>query len=311
MSEHITHIAIYEDSARLLAISPTITEAFKISVERHPDIALMASASRGNHLYAVPFLERDRERWATRREGDGTEERIAAAIGWISHRGADLHTKPLGDILESELEAQPDLYFSTHESDVYQDAVTFREVYGGGEYPATSPYAVMPPGMMEHGMASHPASAAVDVEAIEPVFAASIQQAMIELHTFSSGPADDLDAWMEKYMERRQYYTEELGMYLDAFERPDPRKMARYIDGINWYDRDDELIRLVRSIHLGRRDTSIELAAAVDAAESQSQYAQALAKSYRFLQAASDFFDGTLEKTPVYDLYDMWEGHRF
>jgi hypothetical protein len=51
MSEHLTHIAVYEDCARLAIHSKWINEAFINSLKDHPDIGLLASASRGNHLY--------------------------------------------------------------------------------------------------------------------------------------------------------------------------------------------------------------------------------------------------------------------
>jgi hypothetical protein len=316
MSEHIAHIAVAEDSARLVQASPTMTEAFKTSLRRHPDIALMAASSRGNHHYAVPFLEKYRDLWPARRDGDGTEERIAAAIGWIAHRAADEQVKPLGDRFDEELEASPDLDLSKHELDVYQDAVVFREAYGGGRYPSISPLVALPTALLEAGMASHPGAAVVDVDATEPLFAAMIQRAMVELHTFAHGniqagaTSDDLRSWVDTYLQRRQYYTEELSMYVEAYQRPDPWKMQRYIDNMNFYDARDPVIRLVRSIQHGRPDSSIDLEAALAEADRQSQYAQALRKSYLWLQAGSDFFEGRLDKTTVYDLYDIWEGHR-
>ncbi len=66
MSEHLTHIAVFEDCARLVSQSEAYTEAFKVSLPTLWDAGLLASAARGNHLFAVPLLETYRTRWASR-----------------------------------------------------------------------------------------------------------------------------------------------------------------------------------------------------------------------------------------------------
>ena len=66
--------------------------------------------------------------------------------------------------------------------------------------------------------------------------------------------------------------------------------MRRYIFEANFYNRNDPLIQLARSIQHGKPDRSIDLQEAVEAAASQSQYAQAVRKRYRYLEACSECF---------------------
>jgi hypothetical protein len=51
----------------------------------------------------------------------------------------------------------------------------------------------------------------------------------------------------------------------------------------------------VRSIQNGTPDTSIDLQTALEAAATQSQYAQALRRGYIYLQAASDLFERRID----------------
>ena len=58
MSEHITHIAVFENCARLAIYSSKVNPLFKESLKNYPDMGLLASASRGNHLFSVPLIWR-------------------------------------------------------------------------------------------------------------------------------------------------------------------------------------------------------------------------------------------------------------
>lgn len=295
MSEHITHIAIYEDTYRLISYSDEFHEAFKISPQKHPDAGLMASGARGNHLHAVPFLEQARENWLQRKPGDGTEEKIAAAIGWLSHRAIDLKVKSI-QLKESEINH---VAISKDENDIYQDAVTFDKVYGRGEKKSLSPMVHLSKATLTCNMSSHPASQLFHADQVEALVGSLVQQNLMSYHQFHSS-INDPEAWLHEYPNHYQKLSEDLNTYIEAFTNPDPVKMKVYIEDFNFYNEQDELLQLVREIQ-DHGKTKINLAGALEKAENQSQYAQGLRRSYLFNKWASDFFQKKMDKNTLYD----------
>jgi hypothetical protein len=56
MSEHITHVAVYEDCTRIFKHSKEkFTRAFHESLEAAYDAGMFCSGSRGNHLLPFQF----------------------------------------------------------------------------------------------------------------------------------------------------------------------------------------------------------------------------------------------------------------
>lgn len=153
-------------------------------------------------------------------------------------------------------------------------------------------------------MESLAASQAIDVAAVEDLLRAMLQRALIGLHTFIPD-RDDIEGWMERLFATRQCFSVDIRRYAEAFAKPDPDKMKRFILDVNFYDRTDPIIRLARSLQHGSADEGIDLADAVQAAESQSQYAQALGKGYLYLQAASYYFDGQLDDDTLRERLDI------
>ena len=86
MSEHITHIAVYEDLARIALSIPEICDAFKTYIQNQYDSGLLGGASRGNSDYAVPILEKYKDDWDSAKSAREVQIKIAYAIGWLDDR---------------------------------------------------------------------------------------------------------------------------------------------------------------------------------------------------------------------------------
>ena len=302
MSEHLTHIAVYEDCASMVMNSSRFTEAFRTCLKNQYDSGMFASGTRGNHLWAIPILEKYRDNWKKEETNEKIQQQIAAAIGWITHRASDLQMKPLW----REMKAK-DPGFNDYEMQIYHDAVTFREVYMGGKLSTKSPYEKIAPATLETGMASLPASNYLNVNILEPLLTFMWQREFAELHQYVADK-DDPDIWIDKFINNHQPLTEDLRIYIEAFQHPDPEKMERYIYSFNQYNPEDEIIQYVRGIQRNTPVNHINLENAVKKAEKQSQYAQALWKGYTFLSAASDFFDNILEKDKLLITLDITSG---
>lgn len=102
MSEHITHIAVYDDTVRLIQYSDRFTGAFKESTSKEFDTGLVTSGTNGNHIWAVPLLEEYRIKYKAGDHSRETLKKISAAIGWITHRASDLVQKPVEAIVDFE-----------------------------------------------------------------------------------------------------------------------------------------------------------------------------------------------------------------
>lgn len=299
MSEHITHIAVYEDCARFILHTDRFCEAFRTCVREQYDAGLMTSGTRGNHIFAVPILEKYKDQWDQVKDVEEAQMQISGSIGWVTHRAADLQMKPTW---RAKVAEDPD--FPDTEMQIYHDSVTFREVYQGGNISTLSPLELMTPQTLEKEMTSHPAGGILDTEKVEELVTYLWQKEFVELHSFhKNGP--DVGKWVDHFVEYHQEFTEDLRTYIEAFQNPDPGKTEAYIDSINYYDAADPLIQWVRGIQLEKDVSGIDLDQALSQAGGQSQYAQALLKGYNFLMDASDYFMNRLEKDTLYDTMGM------
>ena len=305
MSEHITHIAVYEDCSRMILNSKRFCEAFRTCIKNQYDSGMITSGSRGNHLWAVPIFEKYREGWDQGKQDKEIQEQIAGAIGWLTHRASDLQMKPLWRAM-----VKKDPSFNDSEMQIYHDAVTVKEVYEGGKRSTESPYELITPSTLEKGMVSHSASDSVNVSQVETLLAYMWQREFVELHQFNADK-EDADAYVDNFIDNHQPFTEDLRIYFEAFQKPDPQKMEEYIYSFNHYDPEDEIIQYVRGLQRNLPYEHIDLEMAVKKAENQSQYAQALRKGYVFLTSANDFFTGILEKDKLYDVLDIGENDRY
>jgi hypothetical protein len=283
MSENITHTAVTDDCVRLALRSPTICDAFRECLAENLEIARLSGSTRSGDRFTASLLAKYRDAWPNRTEGDMLPQKLAFVLGWLCHRAADRQMKPIFHAVDADCPESPT------DCSIYHDVFLLREVYGGGE---REPYS---PATAEVRMGSLPAAQALDVGQVEDLLRAMWQRALIGLHTFIPD-RDDIEGWIERLLAARQEFSVDIRRYAEAFANPDPDKMKRFIHDVSFYDRDDPIIRLARSLQHGSADEGIDLADAVEAAESQSQYAQALRRAYLYIQAASEYFEGRLEE---------------
>lgn len=304
MSEHLTHIAVYEDCARIILNTDKFSQAFKACIRDHYDSGLFTSGTRGNHLFAIPILEKYKDRWEEVSTDPEACQQIAGSIGWITHRAADHQMKPTWRAKEAE---DPD--FPDTEMQVYHDSVTFREVYSGGSVSTESPLEQLNPHTLEKGLRSLKAAEELDEQKLEELITILYQKQFVELHTFHKTQAD-INQWMEEFIEYHQEFTEDLRMYIEAYQNPDPGKMEIYIHGINFYEPDDPIIQWVRRVQRRQDPSSINLDEALVADESISHYAKALQRGFRYLSAADGYFQNRISKDECYDVLEILGDNR-
>ena len=277
MSENITHTAVTDDCARLVIYSPTICAPFKEVLSQHLEIARMGGMTRSGGKFIVSLLERYRKVWPQAEHKDVLAQKLAFVLGWLCHRAADLQMKPIFRAVDGDCAQDPT------DCSVYHDVFLFREVYASGQ---GEPYV---PGILS-----------MDVGELEGVLRSLWQRALVGMHTFIPDQKD-VEGWLERLFQTRQRFYVDLDRYAEAFARPDPDKVKRFLKGVNFYEEKDPLIRLARSIQAGAPESEIDLPAALKAAATQSQYAQALRRGYHYLEAASAYFEGQIDEDALAD----------
>ena len=291
MSEHITHIAIYEDLARIALSIPEICAPFKTCIQNQYDSGLLGGASRGNSDHVVPILEKYKDDWDSVKSDREVQIKIAYAIGWLAHRAAD--TGFSSAFKAAEADSNP--LYTSDSCRIYQDAMTFRKVYGGGKKPSLSPKEMFSQATFDYNMRSHPATGSIDVAITEPLLSRMWQADMLKKHLFLE-QEDNFDLWVDTFVERYQAMTEDVRRYEKAYNNPDPELTRRYYEQDNYYDESDDIIRYVRAIQ-DDQEPGLDLKKSVEKAKDQSLYAQVLRLGYSFLKGASDYFTGDIDKT--------------
>lgn len=304
MSEHITHVAVYDDTVRLMKHKDRFTQAFIESTSKEFESGWVASGSNGNHIWAVPILEQYRAKYKAGDRSSDTLRKISAAIGWITHRAADLVVKPV--LRSVGYENHP--VYNEQEQSAYHDIVIFKKVFKDGRY-SPNLYEPLSPATFEPLMQSHPQSKFYNTDELETAVSHFYLNELLKQHSFIAD-TNNFDQWFDLFMDSKQKFSEDLDMYINANTQPNKTKFGKYVTNYQYYTDNDQIIRLVRSIQDGKPDTSIRLEVAIDAAKNQSMYARILANSYTMLCYASDFFDGAADKDALYDVLNMYGNER-
>lgn len=302
MSEHIAHIAVYEDSVRIMQHGPKkITKAFHEAIDTTYDAGLFCSGARGNHLFAIPIIEANRELYGTSRYGKKEAEQVAGAIGWLTHRAADLQMKPIFNQVD-ELGNQ---MLWSDECQMYHDALVYKEVYKGGRLSTLSDIHQVNETLLSPRMQANAASKHVNVDCFENLMAHYYVGQMLSTNLFTR-ELGDVNEFTEKMVESSSDLYEDLRIYIRAYENPEPFKYHGYLSNFNIYNSEDALIRFVRHVQENNAPhPSVSLPEALADASRQSNYAQALKRGYDYIEALSDFFEKKISRDEVIKLCEI------
>lgn len=292
MSENITHTAIVDDCARLVSHTVGICPVFQQCWSAHPDIARLGGITRSGDFHNPGLLADYRQRWPMQQAGERLPQKLAFVLGWLSHRAADRQFKAVFR------QAEPGEHGRPYDCSIYHDVVVFREIFLSGKQ---EPYQSS---MLDIALDSHAAAGAVAVSEVESLLQAMWQRMLIRMHTFIPDE-EHVESWLDNVLDRYQPLYVDMQRYAEAYSHPDPLKMQRFIVDMNFYDRTDALIRFARGIQHGTLDPTIVLEIALKEAETQSLYARALARAYRYILAASDFFLARIEVEELYRRLDI------
>lgn len=298
MSEHITHVAVFEDCCRLALHSGRIAQPFRTVLAKHWDFSRFGSTSRSGDRHSIAILKYCRENWPD--GGRNVEEKLGFVIAWRCHQAADRRFKPVYRQVEPEHYARPDAdneFGGPSETRVLHDVVVYREVYGAGKYPP------FPPGLLDDRLASFAAASALDYGATFNAIGGVWQRTLQRQH-----PAlvkGDFVAATASAASRFPRFYVDVQRYSEMYANANPEYMRRFIVEPNFYDARDSLIVLARALQRKATLPQISFDQAYESAAAQSQYAQALRMGLRYVFAASDFFSNKIDEQETRRLFDL------
>ncbi len=296
MSEHITHVAIFEDGYRLMQLSASqFPKAFVRSLEGHYDHGIVCCGTRGNHTYAVPIVEKYRGLAPEDYSEEGLQQ-LAGALGWMSHRAADSTLNPLAD----QVDERQNPMFNGQDLKLYYEVVVMKEVYQSGQRTTASPYEVLSPATLAERLRTNPAAQLVNIRPFETLFTNYYLREFLGLmHVTASDAPDDLDAYLTDLVDHAQYFQENLSLYTAAYEHPDPMKMQEFVYHLNFYNRQDPLIRLLEQLRNGDTASPTDINQALQATDQTCQYARAVQLNYAFWRALAAYYEGNTERASL------------
>lgn len=289
MSEHYSHIAVYEDTVKLLFVSNKLPHIFRTALTRFYDSGLLASTSRDILFWAIPILEKYRTDVPSKPD-DETLMKLAAALGWLTHRGADLAVKPILKLFDSDKSVR----FNNTECSVYFDAEVYRQVYQSGKKTTRSMYNLITPFSFTKHFNLANTSNAQPAEAIEQILSFYMIVDWTMLSPFVT-TEKDCDTWLKKMQKQLHDYHEDYRMYVEAVQNPVEERTKAYLTDKNYYNANDGIIKTVRSIT--DIETTQELPGNLfEESDKLSVYARALLKAYKYTTAGIRFYQNEISK---------------
>lgn len=285
--ESITRTYVAADCARLALHSKTICPAIKQCLSRNAgdivpqesqpptflEVFQLAGTVQSDNRFCGSIIQQCRDRRPDHKADDLLEDKLAFVLGLLCHNSADSVMYPAGA-------ADAGCSNGPTDCSIYRDAFFIREVFAVDR------------------------DAKFDRRQIQELLSSYWQRTLLIWHTFIPD-TKDIDGWMERMFAAHKRLDHNVCRYAEAICDPDAGKMKRFVHGPNFYDRRDPLIQLARSLQSGSVETTIDLQKAIQTADSQSLYAQALRKGYTYLQAASDYFSGSIDRSSLFEQLDI------
>lgn len=256
-AEALTPLAVADDCIGLAAVATGLAAPLRHSLTVKPAVVHVSGLLRDGQRHVVPLLAECRERWAARKAGDFTEEKLALAAGWLIHKATRETFEPLFKKLGDEQ--------AVSECRLYHDVTLLRELRDerGGQ-------------------------PTVSKQDLSDLFRAMAQRLMIRLHTFEPDE-EDVDGWLARLFAWRARQQALFERFATIYHSPDPAQARRFVGAPNFYRREAAILRAARAVRRGALAAPDAIEAAAQSPASQSLYAQALARGFRQLQAVSDY----------------------
>ena len=288
MSEYITHMAVNDDCRNLALYADTTLPEIKISLQEHLRASQLGAVTSKGDRHTIDLLVESKKDWPSRT----AKRMLAFFFGWRSHIAADRQLKTLFRLLEPEVYLTEEVDGPTSIS-IYHDLFVLRELYSSE---AINPF-------VDNMLAANHSS-----RNIQQLFVGLWQNSLLRLHAFTAQDSQP-ESWFEQFLSDRQKFYDDVERYVEAFNNLDNSKMKYVVQTHRFYNPQDPLIRLTRSLRQGQPDRSIDLETALQDAKEQSHYARALRRNWLYLQATSEFWTGKIDTAALQERFEDADPH--
>jgi hypothetical protein len=291
MSDLLTHWGVFEDCRRLAGVDGCVVPTLAAAMNEQREVARLGALSRSGATFVPTLLESLRPRAEALGGDERLQQKLAYALGAVTHYGADEVLKPLMSHRASadwhraheEMKAGKPAT-SVREISAYYDCHVFRKVYLAGQ---AEPFS-------EQFLS---ANATEPGRALEQFVRALFQRALLSSHTLAPDAAD-IDAWLDNLLDLVQPLYVDIELYVRVFANPDPTKAEQFGVTTVFYRQDDPAVVLARRVQTGQDVTQAEIDQAVAPEANRGGYGHAVALSMQRLREASAWWDGTGDALP-------------
>lgn len=299
MSEHITHVAVFEDAARLALISASVHEHLKLSLRNAWTAGLLGSVTRLGDEHTLRVLAPLRPDFGKSVPDAKVQRLLAYTMGWRCHNSADRQFKPVYRYLQPEhyVNKWPGVSRVTE----YHDVAVFKEVYDHGRR------APMTPLTLAFGPIFDETKSDVPAGALQGLFRLAWKRELLGLQTFD--PQGDVPGRFQRAALRVEPLKVSENRYAEIYHRPDPALVHKYLVEPNFYDRQEAWLMLAERLRAGKATATAELSR-VRKQKPQSQYAQAVVRGLSYIEACSAYLQGKIDERTLKDLCDLERPHK-
>ena len=298
MSEHITHIAVGEDSYRVASQRPDFSPRMRAAITAHPDAFRLGTCTRSGDTFILPLLTEWQTDWTG---SDAQQRQLSYVIGWMGHLAGDRTFKPVYRITDLAFYTRG--YPGPAHASIYHDAATFAAVFDHGRE------APFHPSLLSADLSDHPAADFLPVSELEPALAMQFADALAGFKTYLPEQIDDWETQWEAINDERQRFYVEVDRYTAAYHQPDPARTRQYLIDPQFYHAEDPIIRLAREVQQGR-EPGVTLEAALQGTDGQSLYAQSLKLGHDFMLACSDYLEGRIDLEQAKRATRQFQAHK-
>jgi hypothetical protein len=298
MSDLFVHWAVFDDCRRLAVHDDRIDPFLSELLNAHAEHARLGALSRSGRKVVPRILASAREKKGEAGESTRFQQKIAFALGAVTHYAADVVMKPLmrrlskagWDMAHPEKQDGDTIKpaktgaMSVREISAYYDTHVFRKVYLDGKEGIFGSF-VLGRNTTEPG------------RVLEDFIRSLFQRSLLLCHTISLD-TDDPFTWLDRLFDLYQPLYLDIEQYASVYASPDPRKIAIYEVETAFYRENDPIVKCARTVQNGGALSALQIGSALADDVNQGAYGQALALGMRRLRETTSYWIGSTDTGP-------------
>ncbi len=278
---------------------PAVHQNIKQALRKHWSVGMLGSVTRMGDQHTIKVLSPLRESFAKQAPDPRAERLLAFTMGWRCHNAADRQWKPMYRYLQPEhyRPKQPGVSAVT----IYHDVAVFKEVYDHGRR------APLTPTTLQFGPNLPATDAVLPAVALQGLVGLTWQRTLLMLQSFVAKGLP-VPARFDKADNRFEPLVVDEAPFAEAYHRPDPDRIRKYIVAANFYDREEAMLVLLEKLRKGGSASASEVNRV--RREPKCQYAQAVNRGLGYMEACSEYLVGRIDEATLTERCDLKRPHK-